>query len=159
MVSRKIRLTTLIIGGFILAIVGLIWIYFFDVTVKTEVKWLYVGLFFGIVSGVLSIFGGYLSNDEETIRSTIVLSIALALDITFLVFLFIADADPAVIKAAKMNKAYGLFRTINIIAMISSILGIVVLVGGITLDVIAKIISRRESIEFAKEHQEIGQQD
>lgn len=154
MVSRKIRLSTLIIGGLILSIVGLIWIYIFDVTVKTEVKWLYVGLIFGMIPGVLSVAGGYLSNDEEKILSTIILSIALILDIVFLYFLFVADADPAVVKAAKDNHAYGLFRSINIIAMVTSIVGIVVLVGGIILDILAKVIAHKENEAFALEHQD-----
>ena len=151
MLLRKIRLSGLIIGGAVLALVSLAWIYFFDVSVKTEVKWLYVGLCFGAMSGVLTIFGGYLSNDEEKINSLIVLSIALVLDILFTVFLFVAHSDQSVISSATQMGSKELFIVINIIAIIVSIAAIIGLCAGIALDAYAKYLSRQEDKIFQKQ--------
>lgn len=148
MLLRKIRLSGLIIGGAVLALVSLAWIYFFDVSVKTEVKWLYVGLCFGVMSGVLTIFGGYLSNDEEKINSLIVLSIALVFDILFTVFLFVAHSDQSVISSATQMGSKELFIVINIIAIIVSIAAIIGLCAGIALDAYAKYLSRQEDKIF-----------
>lgn len=144
MLLRKIRLTGLISCGAVLALVALLWIYFFDVSVKSEAKWLYMGLCFGVIGGVFGVYGGYLSNDEGKPLSLYVLSLALILDVLFVVFLLIAHFDNAVISSATRYGFATQFKIINIITIVISILSCVCLGIGIGLDVLAKLESKKE---------------
>ena len=144
MLLRKIRLSGLFVTGFVIAIVALLWMYFFDVSVKTEVKWLYVGLCFGVMSGVLGALGGHFSNDEDKLTSSILISVAIVLDIVFTVFLFIFQNDATVLASAKNSGSVPLFKAINLVAIIVSIVSTVGFAGGLGLDIYAKYLSKQD---------------
>ncbi len=146
MLLRKIRLTGLFSVGLAFALISLVWIFFFDVYIKTEVLWLYVGLLFGVVPSGLLMLGSYFSNDEEKIASSIIIGVSIALTITLIVFLFIAQQDPKIIAAAKKNDNLTAFRVMNIIIIIISILSLVVSIGGLVLDILAKIKAKKENL-------------
>ena len=146
MLLRKIRLTGLFSVGLAFALVSLVWIFFFDVYIKTEVLWLYVGLLFGVVPSGLLMIGSYFSNDEEKITSSIVIGVSIALTIALIVFLFICQQDPKIIAAAKKNDNLTAFRVMNIIIIIISFLSLVVSIGGLVLDILAKINAKKENL-------------
>ena len=154
MLLRKIRLIGLFSIGLALALISLVWIFFFDVYIKTEVLWLYVGLLFGVVPSGLLMLGSYFSNDEEKIASSIIIGVSIALTIALIVFLFIAQQDPKIIAAAKKNDNLPAFRAMNIIIIIISIIALIVSISGLVLDILAKIKARKEDllIEDALEH-------
>ena len=154
MLLRKIRLSGLFVTGFVIAIAALLWMYFFDVSVKTEVKWLYVGLCFGTASGVLGALGGHFSNDEDNLTSSILIGVALLLNITFVIFLFICQQDPTVLASAKNSGSVPLFKAINTIAIIVSILTIVGFAGGLVLDIYAKYLSKLDDKIIAEHEKE-----
>lgn len=157
MLLRKIRLSGLFITGFTIAIVSLLWMYFFDVSVKTEVKWLYVGLFFGVTSGIFGALGGHFSNDEDKLTSSILVGVSIILAIVFIVFLFICQQDPTVLASAKASGSVPLFKAINLVAIIVSILAVVCFIGGLVLDVYAKYLSKQDDkiiAERQKQNQE-----
>ncbi len=146
MLLRKIRLTGLFSVGLVFALVSLVWIFFFDVYIKTEVLWLYVGLLFGVVPSGLLMLGSYFSNDEEKISSSIIIGVSIALTIALIVFLFIAQQDPKIIAAAKKNDKLAAFKIMNIIIIIISILSLIVSISGLVLDILAKIKARKENL-------------
>ena len=134
MLLRKIRLIGLFSIGLALALISLVWIFFFDVYIKTEVLWLYVGLLFGVVPSGLLMLGSYFSNDEEKIASSIIIGVSIALTIALIVFLFIAQQDPKIIAAAKKNDNLPAFRAMNIIIIIISIIALIVSISGLVLE-------------------------
>lgn len=154
MLLRKIRLSGLFVTGFVIAIVALLWMYFFDVSVKTEVKWLYVGLCFGVMSGVLGALGGHFSNDEDKLTSSILIGVAIVLDIVFTVFLFICQNDATVLASAKNSGSVPLFKAINLIAIIVSIVSSVGFAGGLGLDIYAKYLSKQDDKIIAEHEKE-----
>lgn len=146
MLLRKIRLIGLFSVGLAFALISLVWIFFFDVYIKTEVLWLYVGLLFGVVPSGLLMVGSYFSNDEEKIISSIVIGVSIALTIALIVFLFICQQDPKIIAAAKKNDKLIEFRVMNIIIIIISFLTLVVSISGLVLDILAKINAKKENL-------------
>ena len=143
MLLRKIRLLGIMAAGVLLAVISLAWIYFFDVTVKSGVNWLYGVLFFGLIGGGLTVYSGYASGDEEKILSSILLGVSLLLCVGFIVFLFQANSNEALLLAAKKNGGLNAFKALNVVALVVSFICAVSIAGGLGLDIFAKVQSRR----------------
>ena len=142
MLLRKIRILGILAAGALLAIISLAWIYFFDVTVKSGVNWLYGALFFGLIGGGLTIYSGYASSDEEKILSSILLGVSLLLCVGLIVFLFQANVNDTLLKAAKKNGGLKAFNALNIISIVISFICTALIAGGLGLDIFAKVQSR-----------------
>lgn len=142
MLLRKIRLLGIMAAGVLLAVISLAWIYFFDVTVKSGVNWLYGALFFGLIGGGLTIYSGYASGDEEKILSSILLGVSLLLCVGLIVFLFQANTNEALLLAAKKNGGLKAYKALNIIAIVISFICSALIASGLGLDIFAKFQSK-----------------
>ncbi len=156
-VLRKIRINGLLGLGGVLALVSLIWVYFYDVLCKGGVDWLFYNVLFGVLGGVFYVIASAFSSDEEKNRSIIFLSVGLVLNLVYFIFLIIAPSSSSIITAIKSteypSQTASQFMTLNTLCLVGSIICLLGGLFGLYLDIFAKLqakidLATAESMEI-----------